>query len=57
MFAQSPKNESVRKFVMFDIKDFQPSKQFLTSSLNFAETKLSISVQDKKIMHNTRKSL
>lgn len=39
---------------MFDIKDFYSSMSisFLTSSLNFVETKLSISAEDRKNMHH-----
>ena len=42
---------------MFDIKDFYPSIsiQRLTSSLNFAETYLSISAENKKIIYHARK--
>ena len=42
------------KFITFDIKDFYPliTVQFLTNSLNFAKTMLSISADDKKIKYH-----
>ena len=47
------------KFTLFDIKDFYPTitKDLLTKCLKFAEEKVKISDDDKKIIYNLRKSL
>ena len=53
------RNKKICKFILFDIKDFYPSitKELLSKCLNFAETKIQISEEDKKIVFHSRKSL
>ena len=43
----------------FDIKDFYPTitKELLSKCLSFAETKVQITEDDKKIIYHSRKSL
>ena len=50
------KNKQKHKFIVFDIKDFYPTitKDLLTK---FAEEKVQISDDDKKIIYHARKSL
>ena len=52
-------NKQKHKFILFDIKDFYPTitKDLLTKRLNFAEEKVHISDDDKKIIYHARKSL
>ena len=52
-------NKHAHKFMIFDIKDFYPSisKKLLTNALIFAETKIEISEEDKKIIYHARKTL
>ena len=52
-------NKQKHKFIVFDIKDFYPTitKDLLTKCLNFAEEKVQISDDDKKIIYHSRKSL
>ena len=47
------------KFIPFDIKDFYPtiSKELLSQCLSFAETKVQIIEDDKKMIYHSRKSL
>ena len=47
------------KFILFDIKDFYPTitKDLLTKCLKFAEEKVQLSNDDKKIIYHARKSL
>ena len=47
------------KFISFDIKDFHPTitKELLSKCLSFAETKVQITKDDKKILYHSRKSL
>ena len=56
---KSIKNKQNCKFISFDIKDFYPTitKELLSKSLSFAETKVQITQDDKKIMYHSRKSL
>ena len=56
---KSIKNKKNCKFISFDIKDFYPTitKELLSKSLNFAETKVQITEDDKKIIYHSRKSL
>ena len=53
------RNKQCHKFLVFDIKDFYPSisKELLTIALNFAEEKIPLSNEDKKIIFHSRKSL
>ena len=52
-------NKQKHKFIVFDIKDFYPTitKDLLTKCLKFAEEKVQISNDDKKIIYHGRKSL
>ena len=52
-------NKEKHKFILFDIKDFYPTitKDLLTKCLKFAEEKVQISDDDKKIIYHARKSL
>ena len=52
-------NKQKHKFIVFDIKDFYPTitKDLLTKCLKFAEEKVQISNDDKKIIYHARKSL
>ena len=56
---KSIKNKQNCKFISFDIKDFYPTitKELLSKCLNFAETKVQITEDDKKIIYCSRKSL
>ena len=56
---KSIKNKKNCKFISFDIKDFYPTitKELLSKCLNFAETKVQITEDDKKIIYHSRKSL
>ena len=47
------------KFVMFDIKDFDPSitQDLLNKTLNFASECIYISKSDIDVIHHARKSL
>ena len=55
----SQTNKQKHKFIVFDIKDFYPriTKDLLTKCLKFAEEKVQISNDDKKIICHARKSL
>ena len=50
-------NKQKNKFIVFDIKDFYPTitKDLLTKCLKFAEEKVQISNDDKKIIYYARK--
>ena len=52
-------NKQKHKFIVFDIKDFYPTitKDLLTKCLKFAEEKVQIFNDDKKIIYHARKSL
>ena len=52
-------NKQKHKFIAFDIKDFYSTimKDLLTKCLKFAEGKVQISNDDKKIIYHARKSL
>ena len=52
-------NKQNCKFISFDIKDFYPTitKELLSKCLSFAETKVQITEDDKKIIYHSRKSL
>ena len=52
-------NKQKHKFIVFDIKEFYPTitKDLLTKCLKFAEEKVQISNDDKKIIYRARKSL
>ena len=56
---KSIKNKKNCRFISFDIKDFYPTitKKLLSKCLNFAETKVQITEDDKKIVYHSRKSL
>ena len=56
---KSIKNKQNCKFISFDIKDFYPTitKEHLSKCLSFAETKVQITEDDKKIIYHSRKSL
>ena len=56
---KSIKNKQNCKFISFDIKDFYPTitKELLSKYLSFAETKVQITEDDKKIIYHSRKSL
>ena len=56
---KSIKNKQNCKFISFDIKDFYPTitKELLSKCLSFAETKVQITEDDKKIIYHSRKSL
>ena len=56
---KSIKNKQNCKFISFDIKDFYPTitKELLSKCLSFAETKVQITEDDKKITYHSRKSL
>ena len=56
---KSIKNKQNCKFISFDIKDFYPpiNKELLSKCLSFAETKVQITEDDKKIIYHSRKSL
>ena len=47
------------KFISFDIKDFHSTitKELLSKCLSFAETKVQITEDDKKIIYHSRKLL
>ena len=52
-------NKQKHKFIVFDIKDFYPTitKDLLKKCLKFAEEKVQISNDDKRIIYHARKSL
>ena len=52
-------NKQKHKFIVFDIKDFYPTitKDLLTKCLKFAEEKVQIYNDNKKIIYHARKSL
>ena len=52
-------NKQEHKFIVFDIKEFYPTitKDLLTKCLKFAEEKVQISNDDKKIIYHARTSL
>ena len=56
---KASKNKQNCKFISFDIKDFYPTitKELLSKCLSFAEAKVQITEDDKKIIHHSRKSL
>ena len=56
---KSIKNKQNCKFISFDIKDCYPkiTKELLSKCLSFAETKVQITEDDKKIIYHSRKSL
>ena len=56
---KSIKNKQNCKFISFDIKDFYPTitKELLSKWLSFAETKVKMTEDDKKIIYHSRKSL
>ena len=56
---QSIKNKQNCKFISFDIKDFYPTitKELLSKCLSFAETKVQITKDDKKIIYHSKKWL
>ena len=56
---KSIKNKKNCKFISFDIKDFYPTitKELLSKCLNFPETKVHITEDDKKIIYHSKKSL
>ena len=56
---KSIKNKENCKFISFDIKDFYPTitMELLSKCLSFAETKVQITEDDKKIIYHSRKSL
>ena len=56
---KSIKNKQNCKFISFDIKDFYPTitKELSSKCLSFAETKVQITKDDKKIIYHSRKSL
>ena len=58
-FLEHCKNKQNCKFLSFDIKDFYPTitKELLSKCLSFAETKVQITEDDKKIIYHSRKSL
>ena len=53
------KNKQNFKFISFDIKDFYPTitKELLSKCLSFAETKIQITEDDKKIIYHSTKLL
>ena len=53
------KSKQNGKFISFDIEDFNPTitKELLSKCLSFAETKVQITEDDKKIICHSRKSL
>ena len=53
------RNKQKHKFILFDIKDFYLTimKDLLTKCFNFAQEKVQIFSDDKKIIHHARKSL
>ena len=55
---KSIKNKQNCKFISFDIKNFYPTitKGLLLKCLSFAETKVQITEDDKKIIYHSRKS-
>ena len=55
---KSIKNKQDCKLISFDIKDFYPTitKKLLSKCLRFAETKIEITEDDKKIIYHSRKS-
>ena len=55
---KSIKNKQNCKLISFDIKDFYPTitKKLLSKCLKFAETKIEITEDDKKIIYHSRKS-
>ena len=56
---KSIKNMQNCKFISFDIKEFYPTitKELLSKCLSFAEIKVQITEDDKKIIYHSRKSL
>ena len=52
------KNKQNGKFISFNIKDFYPAitNELLSKCLSFAETKVQITEDDKKIIYHSRKS-
>ena len=56
---KSIKNKENCKFISFDIKDFYPTitKELLSKCFSFAETKVQITEDDKKIIYHSRKSV
>ena len=56
---KSIKNKQNCKFISFDIKDCYPTvtKELLSKCLSFAETKVQITEDDKKIIYHSRKLL
>ena len=56
---KSIKNKQNCKFISFDIKEFYPTitKELLSKCLSFAETKVQITEDDKKITYHSRKLL
>ena len=57
--VQKHQNKQNCKFISFDIKDLYPTiaKELLPKCLSFAETKVQITEDDKKIIYHLRKSL
>ena len=53
------KNKQKHKFILFDIKNFYPTiaKDLLTKCLKFAEEKVQIPDDDKKVIYHAKKSL
>ena len=53
---KSIKNKQNCKFISFDIKGFYPTitKELLSKCLSFAETKMQITEDDKKITYHSR---
>ena len=51
---KSIKNKQNFEFISFDIKDFYPTitKELLSKCLSFAETKVQITEDDKKIIYH-----
>ena len=58
-WLKSIRNKDLRKFVVFDVKEFYPSitENLLKKALTFAETHTHLSDNDKAIIHHARKSL
>ena len=58
-WLKSIRNKDLRKFVVFDVKEFYPSitENLLKKALTFAETHAHLSDDDNAIIHHARKSL
>ena len=56
---KASKATKIVKFISFDMKGFYPTitKELLSKCLSFAETKVQITEDDKKIINHSRKSL